>query len=323
MDKSKSIITKILIVVLVILLCVTTYFIVTKQLEKNTQSTPVQLEEQAEEVTNEPLYALEEFPKIDGSTATQPLIKAYMKNFTGREDINFDAYPFSKTHQAYEKLIQDQVDIILVTSPSEEELALAKSKGVELEVIPVVREGFVFYVNTDNPVTNLSAEQIQNIYSGKITNWKDVGGEDTTITPYQRPVNSGSQTGMLDLVMKDKPLMAAPKENLAETMAQIVNLVSSFDNGKDAIGYSYYYYATTMYQTIDAEVAGRIKLLGIDGIQPTVETIKNRTYPFTTSYYMVINKADGEDSTARKLANQMLSTRGQQVALQAGYVPVK
>ena len=128
---------------------------------------------------------------------------------------------------------------------------------------------------------------------------------------------------MLSLVMKDKELMEPKKENLMQTMAQIINYVSSYNNGKSAIGYSYYYYATTMFQTIDSEVASNIKLLEIDGVKPNVETIKDGSYPYTTSYYIVINKADGEDSAARKLANEMLSNRGQKVALDIGYVPVK
>ena len=78
-----------------------------------------------------------------------------------------------------------------------------------------------------------------------------------------------------------------------------------------------------MYQTIDSDVASNIKLLSIDGVEPNVQTIKDGTYPYTTAYYIVINKADGEDSPARKLANEMLSNRGQKVALDTGYVPVK
>ena len=323
-EKKERLIT-ILIIIIVIGLCVGAYFLITnlysKNLEKNTADK--ELQNQEEVITDEALYTMDNFPKIDASLATQPLVEAFMKNFTKNDNIDFDSYGFSNTHPGYVKLINDEVDLIVVTSPSDEELKLAKEKGVELEVIPVVKEGFVFYVNSENKVNNLSIEQVQDIYSGKIKNWKELGGEDSNIIAYQRPVNSGSQTGMQNLVMKDKQLMQAPKENLVETMAQIINLVSSYDNGKDSIGYSYYYYATTMYETIDKDVASGIKLLSINGVEPNVNNIKSEKYPFTTAYYIVINKADGEDSPARKLANQMLSARGQKVALDAGYVPVK
>lgn len=313
MKKEMSNITFAIILLIIAALCVTTYFVVDKLIIKD---------EIQEEIGTEPLYTMDDFPKIDASLATQPLTDAIISNFTGlhRSEIKTD---YSNTHPAYVKLINDEVDLIVVTQPSKEELELAKKKGVELEVIPVVKEGFVFYVNTKNPITSLTKAQIQGIYSGEIKNWKEVGGEDKAITPYQRPVNSGSQTGMLSLVMKDKKLMEPKKENLIATMSEIVNLVSQYNNSTDAIGYSYYYYAKTMYETIDNTVASNIKFISIDGIEPSNKNIQDGTYPYTTAYYIVINKADGENSPARILANQMLSARGQKVAEEAGYVPVK
>lgn len=314
MKKGMSNIVFIVVILVVIVLCVTIYFAVDRFLLVDTNDAPQE--------TNTPLYTMENFPKIDASLATQPLTDAIISNFTGLSKDKI-VTNYSNTHPAYVKLINDEVDLIVVTQPSEEELKLAKDKGVELEVIPVVKEGFVFYVNSKNPVNSLTRAQIQGIYSGEITNWKEVGGENKKIIPYQRPTNSGSQTGMLSLVMKDKKLMTPKKENLIQTMAAIVNLVSQYNNSVDAIGYSYYYYAKTMYETIDNTVASNIKFLSIDGIEPSNENIQSGAYPYTTAYYIVINKADGENSPARILANHMLSSRGQQVAEDVGYVPVK
>lgn len=334
MKKGSSMITLIVVIVLVVALCVGAYFLVSSLYEKklnqngdvnnnnsqdNTQSTSKNDEE---EISSEPLYTLDNYPKVDASLATQPLTNAFIKNFVG-ENVDVSKLDYTNTHPGYVRLINDEVDLIVVTEPSKEELELAKQKGVELEVIPVVKEGFVFYVNSNNKVDSLTKDQIQGIYSGEITNWKEVGGEDMEIKPFQRPTNSGSQTGMLSLVMKDKKLMDPLKENLVDTMAQIINFVSSYENGKNSIGYSYYYYATTMYEGIDKEIASNIKLIGIDGVKPNAKTIQNGSYPYTTAYYIVINKADDENSPSRKLANLMLSKRGQQVAKNAGYVPVK
>lgn len=316
----KSFFVKLGLILLVIALCVGAYFIIIWNYKDKDK---IGENKNNEEITNEKLYEMENYPKVDASLATQPLTDAFAKNFIGEEVLAENVINYSNTHPAYIKLINDEVDLIVVTEPSEEELQLAKDKGVELEVIPVVKEGFVFYVNSNNTVENLTTEQIQKIYTGEITNWKQVGGADEDIIPYQRPVNSGSQTGMLSLVMKNLKLMDAPKENLIDTMEEIINLVSSYKNGKNSIGYSYYYYATTMFQTIDETVASNIKLLGIDGVKPNNQTIKDSSYPFTTAYYIVINKADDENSASRILANQMLSARGQKVAEEAGYVPVK
>ena len=329
MEKKKIKPIHVLLIVLVIMICIGAYYLITslytnkRKEEINKQQEMEQARQMEEEKTmTEPLYTLENYPKVDASLATQPLTTALIKNFTGQE-VKDEELNYSNTHPAYEKLIKDEVDLILVTEPSEEELELAKQQGVELEVIPVVKEGFVFYVNAKNKIENLTTEQIQKIYAGEITNWKELGGSDEKIIPYQRPTNSGSQTGMLSLVMKDYKLMESPKENLVETMEEIINLVSDYKNGTNAIGYSYYYYATTMFKTIDETVASNIKLLSVNGIKPENKTIQDSTYPHTTAYYIVINKEDGEDSASRKLANEFLSERGQKVAEQAGYVPVK
>lgn len=274
-----------------------------------------------EKITSEPLFTLDNYPKVDASLATQPLTNAFIKNFTGI-DVDVTTLGYSNTHPGYIKLIDDEVDLIVVTEPSEDELAYAQSKGVELEIVPVVKEGFVFYVNEKNPVDNLTLEEVQKIYSGKITNWSEVGGNDEKIRAFQRNVNSGSQTGMLSLVMKDIPLMEPLTEDRIGSMVDIINIVSSYDNGLNSIGYSYYYYATTMYDDIDKDVADRIKLLGINGVKPNYDTIKDGSYPIQTAYYIVIRKDEPQDSNTRKLRDAMLSARGQDVAKEAGYVPV-
>ena len=200
MKKSRAIIT-IIVMIVVIGGCITAYMFFGKKGQKNGDIASTE-----EQISTSPIYTKDTLPRIDASLATQPLVSAAVKNFTG-EDIKDEDLNYSNTHPGYVKLIDGEKDIIVVTEPSEEELAYAKEKGVELEVIPVVKEGFVFYVNGKNKVNSLTLEQIQKIYSGEITNWKEVGGDDEKIIPYQRPVNSGSQTGILSLVMKGKKLM--------------------------------------------------------------------------------------------------------------------
>ena len=172
----------------------------------------------------------------------------------------------------------------------------------------------MFFVNKDNPVENLTLNQIQNIYSGKIKNWKDVGGDNAEIVAFQRPENSGSQTGMLELVMQGIKMMTPTTETVSPGMADIVDVISDYNNGKNAIGYSYYYYATTMY------TSDTIKLLSVNGIKPTYENIQTGLYDIQTAYYAVIRKDEPENSNARKLLNAMKSERGQNVAKEAGYV---
>lgn len=265
-------------------------------------------------ISTDPIYEIDNYPKVDGSTATIPLAQAFQANFTGKDFEDVEIY-HSKTHNAYVKLINKEVDLILVTYPSDEERALAQNSNVELAVDKVVNEGFVFFVNKSNPVDSLTVEQIQKIYAGEITNWKEVGGKDEKIVAYQRPKNSGSQTGMEELVMKNKKLTEAPKENIATSMSDIIDVISNYDNSSAAIGYSYYFYAHTMY-TSDS-----IKMIKVNGVEPNNDTIKAGNYPFLTAYYAVTRNDKTE--IADTLKSHMLSDRGQKVAEEAGYVPIK
>ena len=324
MKKGLKIVLVIIFVVLVLSACAFSYFYFTGKIgnDLNLGNKNSEDKNNLGENSKEAIFELADYPKVDASLATQPLTNAFIKNFTNT-DVDVSKLDYTNTHPGYVRLINGEVDLIVVTEPSEEELALAKEKNVELEVIPVVNEGFVFYVNGENKVDNLSLEQVQKIYTGEITNWSQVGGEDAPIRAFQRPENSGSQTGMLSLVMKDLPLMKPLKEDLVETMSAIIGLVSDYDNGKNAIGYSYYYYAKTMYASIDEGIANGIKLLGINGVKPSNQTIKSGEYPLNTAYYIVINKNEPEGSKTRKLVEAMLSERGQAVAESVGYVRVK
>ena len=311
MEKNKRITTVLLVIIVILVIggCVLAYFYFTKDKTK-----PIIDPEEKKAVQNqEKVFSVEDYPRIDGSTATLPLAEAFKANFTGT-DIKDVEVTHSKTHNAYVNLINGDTDLILVTYPSEDEQKLAQEKNVELEIVPIVKEAFVFFVNKENIVDNLTLEQVQDIYSGKIKNWKNVGGENKKIIAFQRPENSGSQSGMLSLVMKGKKMMEPEKETIAQSMADIVDVISDYDNGKQAIGYSYYYYATTMYSS------DNMKLLSINGIAPTYENIQTGLYDIQTAYFAVIRKNEPENSDTRKLLDLMKSERGQNVAKEAGYV---
>lgn len=109
-------------------------------------------------------------------------------------------------------------------------------------------------------------------------------------------------------------MMDPTTETVAESMVDIIDVISDYNNKETAIGYSYYYYATTMY------TSDTIKFLSINGVKPTYYNIQNGLYDLQTAYYAVIRKDEPENSDARKLLNAMKSERGQNVAKEAGYV---
>lgn len=259
----------------------------------------------------------EEYPIVDGSTATIPLSEAFAASVMQMDVEEARQYVLhNTTHDAYINLIEGKADIIFVTMPSDDELALAKEAGVELVVTPIVNEGFVFLTSTENPMTNLSYEQVQGIYRGEITNWNQVGGPDMEIIAYQRPVNSGSQTGMLEMVVPADEIMDAPTEMRMQGMGDLVEAVADYENSPGAIGYSYFYYVTDMW------INEGVKLLSIDGEMPSVKSIEEETYPILTHYYAVTRGNMAEDSNTIKLLDWILSSEGQKIAEQAGYVKV-
>ncbi len=265
-----------------------------------------------------PVFTPDTYPVVDGSTVTIPLSEALAARLMDLPLEEARTYVLhNRTHPAYLNLIAGTADIIFVTGPSEEELSLAAEAGVEMEVIPVVHEGFVFLVNEDNPVDGLTLEQIRDIYTGKISNWQEVGGPDLEIRAYQRPENSGSQTGFLELVMGEETPMEPITEQVVAEMGELIDAVATYDNQPDALGYSYYYFVMDMWGN------EKIKLLKVDGVYPDKETIRDTSYPLHTAYYAVIRKDEPVDSPVRQMISWLLSEEGQQLVEEAGYVRAK
>lgn len=310
-----EIIIALVAVVIVIIGCVAWY----NNATKDTKTADVENldKEEKETISTEPIFSKEEYPRIDASLAIHPLVDSIASDFMGIPTTELDyEYTKTRTGDVYKNLIDGKVDAIFVAEPSEADYEYAKEKGVELEVVPVTSSAFVFVVNTSNKVDNLTLEEIVKIYKGEITNWKEVGGDDEEIIPYQRPNGSGSQTAMISLVMKDANFMTAPKMKIEAEMGGLVDAIAEYDNAKAAIGYSYFYYINTMYKR------DTIKMVKVNGVEPTIETIKNGSYPIYTNGYIVTLKGLDEESKTKKWVDNVLSKRGSKIIEDAGYVPL-
>ena len=170
-------------------------------------------------------------------------------------------------------------------------------------------------VNPENPVESLSLEQLRGIYSGSITRWNELGAPGLgEILAYQRSEGSGSQTALERFVMGDTPLMPAETENVLDSMGGIVELVSSYKNHRNAIGYSFRFYCTGLMRDFD------VKLLAVNGVAPTVENIENGSYPLASSFYAV-TRADADENTLALLA-WICGEQGQALVEKTGYTPL-
>ncbi|GHU60284.1 hypothetical protein FACS1894171_1150 [Clostridia bacterium] len=209
------------------------------------------------------------------------------------------------------------VDLIIATEPSIDERELAHRYDVDLLAAPIAADAFVFITHRENPVNNLSTEQVRKIYTGEITNWKEVGGSDLEIVPYQRDRNSGSQTAMESMVMHDLAMMEPKTAKVRSiSMSALTEAVAAeYDNDRQfAIGYSYKYYIDKLYINKD------IKILSIDGIYPDNSAILSESYPFTAYYYAVIRGAD-RNELGGEFLDWIQSDEGRACITQAGYCP--
>jgi len=272
-------------------------------------------------IREEFIFTRENFPRMDGSTSTAPLAEAAAAVLLGkpRETVAELASDFSRTTLSFRNLANGLCDILIVSEPAPEIFDELGALGFEIEMAPIALDALVFVVNSGNPVNDLTHKQIQDIYTGKITNWSEVGGTDTEIVPFQRNSEAGSQVLMEKLVMEGLDMTAAPTQEfmISSGMGEMIRDMTGFDGTANAIGYTVFFFAE------DMGMAEGLKILSVNGISPNTETIRSGDYPFINPYYTVIGANESEDSPVRIMWNWLQSSDGQKLIDLEGYVSIK
>ncbi|MDR2026214.1 MAG: substrate-binding domain-containing protein [Prevotellaceae bacterium] len=258
-----------------------------------------------------------DLPVLDGATALYPLYSAFAQAVYPKKKYSLygSEVVCSNTIRSYMRLINKSADVIFVASPSTEQLEAAKKAGVTFRYTPVGKEAFVFFVNADNPVDNLTVEQLQAIYSGEITNWKDVGGNDESIRPFQRNENSGSQTAFIRF-MQGKTIMKPPGEDVVGMMSGIVSQTADYANYGNAVGYSFRFYVREMLKNES------VKILKINGVYPDPETVKEEKYPLVSQFFAVTLLENNKPNVLQFL-DWIISKQGQYIVEKTGYCPIQ
>ena len=258
----------------------------------------------------------ENAPVIDGAAALFPVYSAFVHaTYPDTTELRGDGpFQYNNTPDGYKLLSEKQTDIFIGVYPSEEQKAYAEACNTTFRYTPIGSEGFVFFVHKDNPIENLTTEQIQGIYSGEITNWSEVGGNDEKIEAFQRNEGSGSQS-MLKRFMGDKPIMEAPTELKNDLMAGIIEQVANYKSKTNSIGFSFRFYVEGIIKNPD------IKMISIDGVAPAAKNIKNGTYPVVTPIYAVTYEEETNENV-EKLLSWILSSEGQHIIEETGYVGI-
>ena len=247
-----------------------------------------------------------DLPTIDGAAALLPIYAGFVESIYPEDSVIFNgesyddqsAMHYTNTRGAYKDIVDGKADLIICVAPSEEQLAYAAQNGVELEMVEIGKDAFVFIVNSDNPVSDISVEQIRGIYSGEITNWKELGGPNVPIAAMRRNEGSGSQSAL---------------ENLMGGTPIVADYTALFGS---PIGFSFRYYVTGML------AEGGVKMLSVNGVEPDIENIASGAYPVTSSIYAVYRKGETNENVY-KAVDFMLSKDGQDIVEKSGYIPVK
>jgi len=316
-----SLVTAIIIAIIVFLLIIGVGYGIYVISRDDKDKEPAEKNNQVvEESAEEKKFTLlkEEYPKVDGATAMRPMSVEIAKSVIGMTDKEAEEFiVHNTTSKAYQNLIDKKTDLIFVSEPSDDILNSAKEKGVEFEMVGIGRDGFVFVVNKENKVESLTIEQIQKIYTGEITNWSEVGGDDEEIIAYQREPNSGSQNLMEKMVMKGLKMKKGASSLIIVNMSGLIDSVASYENSKAALGYSIYLYAKEQY------VKDSIKFLSINNVYPTDETIADGSYPLSKIVYAIYRKDEPQNSNVRKLVEWLKTEEGQKIVEAGGYTALK
>jgi phosphate transport system substrate-binding protein len=214
-------------------------------------------------------------------------------------------------------MINGTVDIANASrAMTEEEFQASRANGIEPVEFVVARDAIAVVVHPDNPVDGLTLQQISDIYTGKITNWREVGGEDRPIVLLSRESNSGTYIYFLEYVLrmgdKRSDLLFSPDTLLLPSSEGITAEVRQNPN---AIGYEGLGYVT-----------GNVKVLGVavreqdPFVMPSVETVNDGLYPVSRPLYMYVR---GEP--VGEIANFLnwILTDGQEIVLELGFVPLE
>ena len=283
---------------------------------------------------------IDNYPRVDGSTSNTPLniliackllnigyrwqkaqfqnTQSIVPNLNKNNSEKFsEQIKSSQTHQSFINLINDNTDLILsARKMSSDEKEYADAQGINLIETPIALDAFIFTIHPNNPVKSLTIKQIQDIYTGNITNWKEVGGISAPINPYLRNANSGSQEQFEMTVMKDLEIMQFPESSRELVINSMVGVFDVVTTDPNSICYTFYYYKEQMITETNVVTAA------IEGVFPNKETISDNSYPLVADVYAIIRSDLDKSSMAFKLYELLQTKEGKRVIGESGYLPI-
>ncbi len=252
---------------------------------------------------------------LDGSTTVGPIAKAFAEYYMAKnKDVNVTVNESGSGNGA-KSLINGACDIATMSRfLKDKEFKAAVDQGVMPVAHVVAMDGLPMLVYPGNPVSELSVKQVRDIYTGKITNWNEVGGPDMEMVVVSRDTNSGTYETFHKLVMTHKVSGSKVKEKVkkgAEYVGSNGGIRARVQTTPAAIGYAGLGF-----------VDDSVKALKIDGVYPSAQTVTSGTYPIARPLFMFTDGYPALGSCVHAFVTLYLSEKGQEIIEDIGFVPV-
>jgi phosphate transport system substrate-binding protein len=252
---------------------------------------------------------------MDGSTTVGPIAKAFAEHFMSMNPGVNVTVSESGSGNGAKSLINQTCDIAnLSRFMKEKEFTAAAEKGVMPVAHVVALDGLPILVHPSNPVDALTVDQVRDIFAGRITNWKEIGGPDKDIIMISRDTNSGTYETFYGLIMTHKVNGEKVKEKIASGAEYVGSngaVRQRVQSTPAAIGYAGLGF-----------VDRTVKALEINGIMPNADTVIKGTYPIARPLFMFTNGYPKMGSTVYQFVTLHLSRKGQEMVEEIGFVPV-
>jgi phosphate transport system substrate-binding protein len=258
------------------------------------------------------------FIQMKGSDTMVNLGQAWAERYMEKNPQGFIAVTGGGSGTGIASLMSGTCDIAMSSrSISEKERAMARQKGVDPKETTVALDGLAVVVHPNNPVDKLTMEQLADIFSGKITNWKELGGADAKIVILSREVNSGTHVYFKEHVLRksnpaDKTEFAPSALLLSSSQA----IADEIAGNVSAIGYYGMGYISAKQKAVSLAKAGSTEY-----VSPQIDKVLNGTYPLSRPLYIYTNGAPKGD--VELFVSFILSPEGQKVVAETDFVPVK
>lgn len=247
---------------------------------------------------------------VSGSTTILPMAQTLSETYMGLHNDTIVSVKGGGSGAGISELIDGANDIAMSSREIKAtEVTDARAKGVEPVEHEVAKDGIAVIVHPGNPISTLTLDQLQKIYSGEITNWKDLGGADAEIAAIARDSASGTQEFFVEAVMKDVSI----RTDLI-TQSATGAVTQEVSQNPNAIGYIGAAYQSSSMKTLGIDENGTVTL-------PTEANILNGNYPLSRGLYLYTN-SNAPNQAASDFIAFILSADGQQIVREVGYAPI-